>query len=69
MMRSAATAAGSAGRALADIGGNAVALLCLAFARARQRRALAELDEHLLHDIGRTKEEARREAAKPAWRG
>jgi len=64
-----ATAAGSAGRALADIGANAFARLCLAFARSRQRRALAELDERLLRDIGRTAEEARREAAKPAWRG
>ncbi len=73
MMRSTAmavaTAAGSAGRALADIGRNAFALLCRASARTRQRRALAELDERLLRDIGRTKEEARREAAKSAWRG
>jgi uncharacterized protein YjiS (DUF1127 family) len=35
--------------------------------RARQRRDLAELDAHLLKDIGVTAGEARREAAKPFW--
>jgi len=38
--------------------------------RHRQRRALADLaesDDHLLVDIGRTREEARREAARPFW--
>ena len=38
--------------------------------RHRQRRALADLaehDEHLLADIGRTREDARREAARPFW--
>jgi uncharacterized protein YjiS (DUF1127 family) len=38
-----------------------VALL-RAIDRVRQRRALAELDARLLRDIGRTEEEARREA-------
>ncbi|MCA8883396.1 MAG: DUF1127 domain-containing protein [Rhodobacteraceae bacterium] len=33
----------------------------------RQRRALAQLDDHLLHDIGITREEARTEAARPVW--
>jgi uncharacterized protein YjiS (DUF1127 family) len=37
-------------------------------ARGRQRRALARLDDHLLHDIGCSREEAARECAKPAWR-
>jgi uncharacterized protein YjiS (DUF1127 family) len=37
-------------------------------ARRRQRRALAELGEHLLYDIGVSKEAARRETAKPFWR-
>lgn len=36
-------------------------------ARARQRRDLAELDAHLLKDIGLTSGEAAREAAKPFW--
>jgi uncharacterized protein YjiS (DUF1127 family) len=36
--------------------------------RARQRRALGQLDAALLRDIGRTHEEAACECAKPAWR-
>ena len=35
--------------------------------RSRQRRALAELDERLLRDIGVTSAQASREAAKPFW--
>jgi uncharacterized protein YjiS (DUF1127 family) len=35
--------------------------------RDRQRRALAELSDHLLRDIGVTRAEAMREAAKPFW--
>ena len=39
--------------------------------RRRQRRALAALaeDDHLLDDIGVSRDEARREAAKPFWQG
>lgn len=33
----------------------------------RQRRALAELDDRLLDDIGVTKTQARREAERPVW--
>ena len=33
----------------------------------RQRRRLAELDPHLLRDIGITEDEARREAELPVW--
>jgi uncharacterized protein YjiS (DUF1127 family) len=39
--------------------------------RRRQRKALRELaehDEHLLRDIGLSRAEALREAAKPCWR-
>ncbi|MGH7002643.1 MAG: DUF1127 domain-containing protein [Alphaproteobacteria bacterium] len=36
--------------------------------RAEQRRALAELDEHGLRDVGITSGEARAECAKPWWR-
>jgi uncharacterized protein YjiS (DUF1127 family) len=36
--------------------------------RRRQRQALAELDEHLLDDVGLSREQARREAARPFWK-
>lgn len=36
--------------------------------RARQRRALAQLDERLLSDSGIGRREAAREIAKPFWR-
>ena len=36
--------------------------------RHRQRLDLAELDDHLLADIGVTPHEARHESAKPFWR-
>ena len=37
-------------------------------ARARQRRSLAQLDDHMLRDIGKTRAEALMEAGKPFWR-
>ena len=33
----------------------------------RERRALLRLDDHLLRDIGLTRETALREAARPVW--
>jgi uncharacterized protein YjiS (DUF1127 family) len=36
--------------------------------RSRQRRALAELDDRLLRDIGVTRTDAEEEANKPCWR-
>jgi len=36
--------------------------------RARQRRALLRLDDHLRRDIDHSRDEALREAAKPFWR-
>jgi len=36
--------------------------------RAGQRRALAELDDDLLRDIGITRYDAARESRKPFWR-
>ena len=36
--------------------------------RSLQRRALADLDAHLLRDIGINRRAAAREAAKPFWR-
>jgi uncharacterized protein YjiS (DUF1127 family) len=35
--------------------------------RSRQRRVLAELDDRMLSDIGVTRPQAEREAAKPFW--
>jgi uncharacterized protein YjiS (DUF1127 family) len=36
--------------------------------RSRQRRALAELDDRLLRDIGLTCDQARRESSSPFWK-
>lgn len=36
--------------------------------RSRQRQALSELDDHFLKDIGKTRQEAMDEAAKPFWK-
>jgi uncharacterized protein YjiS (DUF1127 family) len=36
--------------------------------RARQRRTLANLDDHMLRDIGITRGQARRECARSFWR-
>ena len=36
-------------------------------ARWRQRRDLADLDDHILRDIGITRDEARRESSRPFW--
>ena len=44
-----------------------VKTLLLWYERARQRRALRALDDHLLSDIGRSREEADREARRPFW--
>ena len=37
-------------------------------ARSRQRQDLAQLDDRLLKDIGKTRQEAIAEAAKPFWK-
>lgn len=39
-----------------------------ALERRRQRRALGELDDHLLRDIGISREQARCESRVPFWR-
>ena len=36
--------------------------------RTRQRRALADLNDRMLSDIGITRDQARRESAMPFWR-
>jgi uncharacterized protein YjiS (DUF1127 family) len=48
--------------------GGVLGLLGAWIERWRQRRALAALDDHLLRDLGITREEAERESAKPFWR-
>lgn len=40
---------------------------CWWFARQRTRRALEQLDDRMLNDIGITREQALREAGKPFW--
>lgn len=48
--------------------GHLGALLALWYRRRRQRRHLAELGDHLLRDIGKTRRQALAEAEKPFWR-
>ncbi|WP_109612917.1 DUF1127 domain-containing protein [Pseudaminobacter salicylatoxidans] len=38
------------------------------YERWRQRQDLAELDDHILRDIGISPREVERECAKPCWR-
>jgi len=45
-----------------------LASLARMYDRYLQRQELAELSDHLLKDIGVSREEARREADKPFWR-
>ncbi|MDX1541839.1 MAG: DUF1127 domain-containing protein [Geminicoccaceae bacterium] len=42
--------------------------IALFYRRSTTRRALRELDAHLLDDVGIDRQEARREAAKRFWR-
>jgi uncharacterized protein YjiS (DUF1127 family) len=46
----------------------AVSRIALWIERARQRRMLSELDDHMLRDIGITRVEAACECEKPFWR-
>lgn len=48
--------------------GSIALVVSLWLERARTRQALAELDEHLLRDIGRTPIEAQHESARPFWK-
>ena len=38
------------------------------YARARSRRALAQLNDHVLKDIGVSRVDVYRESTKPSWR-
>jgi uncharacterized protein YjiS (DUF1127 family) len=53
---------------LMRFGGAAVRAVWFWMERSRQRRALAELDDRLLRDIGLTRDEARRESSSPFWK-
>jgi uncharacterized protein YjiS (DUF1127 family) len=63
-----AVAAGDEARLRATAWQHAVRALLRWIARSSQRHDLARLDDHLLKDIGVTRAEAAREAAKPFWR-
>ena len=49
-------------------GWNLSSILKIWHARARQRKQLAMLDDHLLKDIGYTREKAMEEYSKPFWK-
>jgi uncharacterized protein YjiS (DUF1127 family) len=53
---------------LSRLGGAAVRIVLFWLERSRQRRALAELDDRLLRDIGLTRDQARQECANPFWK-
>lgn len=48
--------------------GGIVGTISLWVERSKQRHALAELDDHLLQDVGLSPGAARREATKPFWK-
>jgi uncharacterized protein YjiS (DUF1127 family) len=48
--------------------GAALRLIATWIERSTQRAALAELDDHLLRDVGLSRREALHEAAKPFWK-
>jgi uncharacterized protein YjiS (DUF1127 family) len=45
-----------------------VRFVARALDRQRQRRALLDLDDHMLNDIGKSRQEALIEAGKPFWK-
>jgi uncharacterized protein YjiS (DUF1127 family) len=53
--------------ALFDAPQRALRVLSVWRRRAASRRALAELDDYLLHDIGLTRADAEQELTKPFW--
>lgn len=62
---------GHSGRDLArgtEFGRRLGSWLVLAYRRRQQRRALGQLDDRLLRDIGIDREDVLLEAAKPFWR-
>ena len=55
------------GRIAAGLAQYAAALVVAWMQRARQRRHLEMLDDRLLQDLGLTRDQVRRECAKPFW--
>jgi len=53
---------------VAQAGGFSAAAAARHAAAGRELRALCELDDHMLSDIGLTRSQLRREAARPFWR-
>jgi uncharacterized protein YjiS (DUF1127 family) len=53
---------------LGEIAGALLATVAVWRERARQRRALATMDDYLLRDIGLTRADVDHEAGKPFWR-
>jgi uncharacterized protein YjiS (DUF1127 family) len=53
---------------LRHIAGRMLHAIHRALQRSRQRRAVAQLSDDLLRDIGLTREDIARESAKPFWR-
>ena len=52
----------------ADVVGALLRTVAVWRERARQRRVLAAMDDHLLKDIGLTRTDVGQEAGKPFWR-
>lgn len=61
------TSSRSAGARFAPSFSALIRNIVAARALARQRKALAKLDDHLLCDIGLTRSEAENESRRPAW--
>lgn len=61
------SAAGTAAASGSYLPGKLIVRLRAALARHESRQALARMDARLLADIGLTREQALREAAKPIW--
>lgn len=53
---------------LADVAGALLRTFAVWRERARQRRVLAAMDDHLLKDIGLTRADVDHETGKPFWR-
>lgn len=53
----------------AGFAARAAARLALWLSRARERSALRQLDDHLLNDVGLSREGALTEASRPPWSG
>lgn len=57
----------SVGRMVLAYLGNAATAIVLFAERGRQRRALAQLDEHLMRDVGLSRSMVEREVRKHFW--